>query len=385
MIRIALIGTGSIADAHLEAYTRFPDRCQVVALVNNTTEKAHRLKIKYKLDCQIMQDYRELLIRKEVDLVSICIPPQDHAAVTIDCLKAGKHVLLEKPMAMSLEECDRMIEAAEASGRILSVVAQNRYFDHIVKLKTTLDSGLVGKIAHAKVESHWWRGQNYYDLWWRGTWETEGGGCTLNHGVHHIDILQWMMGMPQTVQAVISNALHSNSEVEDISVALLSYSNGSIAQFTCSVNHHGEEQQIVFHGEKARVSAPWKIGASTQMENGFPKRNNELEKEIERYYNGLASLPFTGHSGQIDDILSSIERGSLAVMIDGHEGRKVIELVTAIYEAAIIAKPVQLPLTIDSPLYTREGILTHAPRFNKKLKSVASFGTNEITLGGNNV
>jgi UDP-N-acetyl-2-amino-2-deoxyglucuronate dehydrogenase len=367
VIRIALIGTGSIADAHLEAYRRFPDRCQVVALVNNTVEKANKLKMKYDLDCRIIQDYRELLKLDEVDLVSICIPPQQHAEVTIDCLHAGKHVLLEKPMAMSLEECDRMIEAAEESGRILSVVGQNRYFDPMMKLKTTLSSSLVGRIIHAKVESHWWRGQNYYDLWWRGTWETEGGGCTLNHGVHHMDILQWMMGMPETVQAVMSNALHPNSEVEDLSIAHLSYSNGSMAQITCSVNHHGEEQQIVFQAENARVSAPWKISASTQLENGFPERNTVLEQKIDEYYNELDSLPFTGHSGQIHDVLSNIENDSRDVMIDGNEGRNVIELVTAIYEAAITALPVQLPLTKESLLYTREGILAHAPRFNKKL------------------
>ncbi|CAH1202203.1 hypothetical protein PAECIP111891_02044 [Paenibacillus allorhizoplanae] len=91
--------------------------------------------------------------------------------------------------------------------------------------------------------------------------------------------------MPDTVQAVMSNGLHPNSEVEDLSVAHLSYSNGSMAQITCSVNHHGEEQQIVFHGEKARVSAPWKISASTQLENGFPESNTELEQKIDKSSN----------------------------------------------------------------------------------------------------
>jgi len=99
-------------------------------------------------------------------------------------------------MAASLEECDEMIEAARRSDRVVSVVAQNRFRTDMMKLKQVVDSGLAGKILHAQVDSYWWRGQTYYDLWWRGTWEREGGGCTLNHAVHHLDALQWMMGMP---------------------------------------------------------------------------------------------------------------------------------------------------------------------------------------------
>lgn len=382
MIRVALIGTGSIAHAHLEAYALFPERCKVVALVNNQEERARQLKEKFNLDCAIFTDYRVMLQEEKVDLVSICIPPKAHAPMAIDCLKAGKHVFVEKPMAMSLEECDQMIEAADESGRILSVVGQNRYFDPIWKLKKTLDSGMIGKVVHAQVDSHWWRGESYYDLWWRGTWETEGGGCTLNHGVHHMDMLQWMMGMPQTVQAVISNASHPNSEVEDISIAILSYPNGSLAQITSSVIHHGEEQRMVFQGQRASISAPWKVYASTALENGFPERNPELETEIQHYYENLESLPYNGHAGQIDDVMRAIENNSTDVLIDGREGRKIIELVMAIYESAITAKPVQLPLGKGSTFYTREGFMAGAPRFHQKKKAVASFSNNTITLGG---
>ncbi|MFB9276941.1 Gfo/Idh/MocA family protein [Cohnella cellulosilytica] len=368
MIRVAIVGTGSISTAHLDAYTRFADRCRVVALVNNQTETAERLKEKYRLDCRIYQDYKDLLEGDQVDLVSICTPPFLHASMSVDLLRAGIDVLVEKPMALSLEECDRMLAAASESGSLLSVVGQNRFLDASVKLKRTIESGLLGKVVHAQVDSFWWRGSNYYDVWWRGTWETEGGGCTLNHGVHHADMLQWMIGMPQSVVAVIGNAAHPNSEVEDISMAILSYADGSLAQLTSSVVHHGEERQIVIQGLDARASLPWKVHASRQSEQGFPlpEGNPELKREIEQFAAGLAPLAYTGHEGQIDDVLSAIETGSRKVGVDGYEGRKVIELVTAIYEASFTRRQVELPLTKDSLFYSREQIMSHSPRFHHK-------------------
>jgi predicted dehydrogenase len=381
MIHVAIIGTGNISKAHLDAYTSFPDRCKVVALVDIFEEKAFQLKEKYHLDCKIAKDYRELANSDEIDLVSICTPPYTHAQISVDFLRGGKHVLVEKPMAASLEECDLMMEAADRSKRILSVIGQNRFRDPIMKIKRLLDTGIVGKVVHAQVDSFWWRGYSYYDLWWRGTWEKEGGGCTLNHAVHHIDMLQWMMGMPEKVQAMMSNTLHDNAEVEDISVTLLSYPNGSLAQITSSVVHHGEEQQLIFQAERARISAPWKVYASTPKENGFPVRCSSLEEEIEKVYNNIPPLPHTGHSGQIDDVLKAIENGSLSVLIDGEQGRRTLELITAIYEAASTGKAVNLPLTKDSLFYSRDGLLKHATRFYEKKTFIENFSSGEITLG----
>ncbi|MDF2960792.1 MAG: oxidoreductase [Paenibacillus sp.] len=383
MIRVAVVGTGGISASHLEAYTSFPERCKVVCLCDIYPEKAEALKEKLGLDCEVVADSEAVAARTDIDLVSICTPPYTHAELSILFLNAGKHVLVEKPMASSLAECDRMIEAAEKSGKILSVIGQNRFRDPIMRLKKILDSGAIGKVVHAQVESYWWRGYVYYDLWWRGTWEKEGGGCTLNHAVHHIDMLQWMMGMPQKLQAVMSNTSHDNAEVEDLSVAVLSYDNGSLAQITSSVVHHGQEQQLIFQGEKARVSAPWKVFASVSKENGFPEKNNELEQQIETLYNRIPELPYSGHQGQINDVLTAIENNTLNVLIDGHEGRKTLELITAIYQAASTAQQVELPLKPDSPFYSREGIMANAPRFFEKKNSVTGFKKNDITLGGN--
>jgi UDP-N-acetyl-2-amino-2-deoxyglucuronate dehydrogenase len=238
-----------------------------------------------------------------------------------------------------------------------------------------------GSLLHAQVDSHWWRGHSYYDLWWRGTWGKEGGGCTLNHAVHHIDMLHWMMGMPNQIQAVMSNTAHDNAEVEDLSIAILSYPNGALAQITSSVVHHGEEQQVIFQGQKARVSAPWKVYASKSQENGFPIRNTALETEIEALANGLPSLQYTAHHGQIDNVLSALESGNNEVLVDGESGRKTLELITAIYQAAATKQSVELPLQPDSPFYTRAGIMANAPRFYEKRKSVEAFEANTITLG----
>lgn len=381
MIRAAVIGTGKISESHLQAYRSFGERCQVVALSDIYPDKCKELQEKFQLNCKIVSDYKILLDDPEIELVSICTPPYMHAEIAIAFLLAGKHVLVEKPMASSLEECDRMLEAARQSGRILSVISQNRFRDPTMRLKKVLESNLLGKVVHAQVESFWWRGYVYYDLWWRGTWEKEGGGCTLNHAVHHIDMFQWMMGMPEQIQAVMTNTSHDNAEVEDLSIAILSYPNGALAQITSSVVHHGQEQQLIFQTEKARVSAPWKVYASVSRENGFPIRNESLEAELEAYYTSLPGLQYTEHAGQIDDVLKAIENGHQDILVDGHEGRKTLELITAIYQASTTGVSVKLPLQPDSPFYTTEGILANAPRFYEKKNSLIGFANNEITLG----
>ena len=133
-----------------------------------------------------------------------------------------------------------MMEAAGKNSRILSPICQNRFKTPVQKVYRLLESGVCGKVNLVSVNSLWWRGADYYDLWWRGTWENEGGGCLISHAVHHVDLLQWMVGMPLRVTAVISNAAHENSECEDAAIGILEYP-GFLAQITASVVTHGEE------------------------------------------------------------------------------------------------------------------------------------------------
>lgn len=382
MLSVAILGAGAISDSHIQAYGKFKDRCRIVALADLYPEKAAAKAAHYGLSAAVFKDTAELINQAEFDVASVCLPPFEHAPATISLLQAGKHVLVEKPMATCLQECDAMIAAARSQGRLLSVVAQNRFKTPLMKLKRVLESGLAGKILHAQVDSFWWRGSRYYDLWWRGTWAKEGGGCTMNHAVHHIDLFQWMMGLPAELQAITANLNHENSEVEDFSSAILIYATGSIGQITASLVHHGEEQRLVFQGEHAKVTVPWQVQAAQQKENGFPEENVVRQREIQSFYDGLSALELEGHEGQIANLLNAIEHRE-PLLIDGDQGRRTLELITAIYQSGHLGLKVKLPLTPQDPFYTRAGILQQACHFHEKTRSIENFADNAITLGRN--
>ncbi len=368
MLKAAIVGTGNIAHSHARAFLEFKDRCAVTALADIVPEKAADFGRRLGLSAKAFESHRALLESEDIDLVTICTPPFTHAEIAGDFLRAGKHVIVEKPMAASLEECDRLVGLAAKCGKVFSPIAQNRFRTPTMRLKKTLESGLIGRILHAQVDSFWWRGRSYYDLWWRGTWEKEGGGCTLNHAVHHIDLLLWMKGMPESVSAVIANAAHDNAEVEDLSVAILKYADGSLAQITASVVHHGEEQQLVFQGTDARVSVPFRVTASLPKANGFGMPNTELEKRITDFHDGLPEVHHEAHAGQIDDALRAVETGSKP-MIGAEDGRNALQIISGIYASAATGRAVKLPLEPGDPFYTAAGMRAHAIHFHKKSAS----------------
>lgn len=380
MIRVAIVGTGNIANAHVGGYLQFPERCKIVALVDIVPEKAQAMKEKYGLDAEVFDDHLKILDREDIDLVDVCTPPYVHAQISINAMNSGKNVVCEKPMAASLEECDAMLQARDKNGVKLSIIAQNRFRKPIRDLKMLLDSGMAGPVRHAQVDSFWWRGHCYYDLWWRGTWEKEGGGCTLNHAVHHIDMLGWMMGLPEKVTSVLANTAHDNAEIEDLSVSILQYP-GALAQVTASVVHHGEEQQLIFQCDKARISVPFAVYASTSRPNGFPVRNEELEKEISDYNDSLEPCRYEGHTGQIENILTALETGGKPA-ITGCDGRRTIELITAIYKSGATHQTVKLPITADDPCYTAQGLMAQMPHFYEKKEALRGLGDENITVGG---
>lgn len=378
MLRIAIVGTGNISHAHIGAYLTFPERCKIVALVDILPEKAQKVKEQYHLDCDVYDDHQKLLPRTDIDLVDVCTPPYVHAQISINAMRSGKNVVCEKPMAASLDECDAMLRARDESGKLLSIIAQNRFRKPIRDLKALLDSGLAGKVRHAQINSYWWRGHCYYDLWWRGTWEKEGGGCTLNHAVHHIDMLGWMMGLPQRVTSILANTAHDNAEVEDLSCSILEYP-GALANLTASVVHHGEEQELVFQCEKAKIAAPFSVYASVSKPNGFPQRNEALEQEIAAFAENLPPVPYEGHTGQLDNVMTALEQHT-APAIGGEDGRRTIELITAVYKAGATRQTVDLPLSKDDPFYTSAGMMANMPHFSEKTTSAMDL-SGEITLG----
>lgn len=371
MRRIGIIGTGGIAEAHIRGYLAFPEECEITALADVIPGKAAEKAAAFDLSrASSFDDPLALIASGTVDLVSIATPPSTHAALAIAALDAGLDVLVEKPMAPSLEECDAMLAAQERSGRVLSVVAQNRFRDDHAALKEIVDSGLLGSISHVRVDSAWWRGLPYYDLWWRGTWEKEGGGCTLNHAIHHIDLLLWLLGRPTEITAMLANAQHDNAEVEDLSVAILRYDRG-LAQLTSSVVHHGEEQAIVIQGADAAVSQPFAVVAERSRPDGFPVPggNPEIAARIQRLVAERTPLAHLGHEGQINDLLGALRDGR-APLADGRDGRNAVEIVTAIYKAGFERQFVQLPLSASDPFYRAGQLVAEAPHFFEKSASL---------------
>ena len=373
MLTVGIIGTGNIARAHLAAYSAFPTEVRIVGLADIVPAKAEAAREENGLtEATVYDDAGTMLAAEQLDLVSIATPPGTHCALTVQALDAGVNVVVEKPMAPSLEECDRMLEAQRRSGKLLSVIAQNRFRDDMAQLKAVLESGKIGRIAHARIASEWWRGHSYYDLWWRGTWESEGGGCTLNHAIHHIDLTLWLLGRPQAVTAMMTNAAHDNAEVEDLSIAILQYER-ALAELTSSVVHHGEQQEIVVQGEHARISQPWRAVAETARPNGFPEAggNAELVAELDALAAQQTPLEHTGHTGQLGDVISALAEGR-APLVDGEDGKRAIELVTAIYAAAIERRTVDLPISPEDPYYRHGTLIDSAPHFFEKTTSVAS-------------
>ena len=379
MINVAIIGTGGISHAHIKAYLQFPDRCRIAALVDIIPGKAQRVKEQYGLDAEVYLDHHEIL-DKDIDLVDVCTPPFVHAEISINALRSGKNVVCEKPMAASLEECDAMLKARDESGKKLSIIAQNRFRLPVRNLKALLDSGMAGKVRQVTVNSLWFRGHSYYDLWWRGTWETEGGGCTLNHAVHHIDMLGWMMGTPEEVTSVLANTGHDNAEVEDLSVSVMEYP-GALATVTASVVSHGEDQALIFQCEKAKVAFPYSVYASQPQPNGFPlaEPDKAFEEKADAYLAALPPVPYEMHVGQLEDVLSALENDREPA-ITGEDGRRTIELICAIYKSGSMRTTVSLPIAKDDPFYTVDGIRANVPHFYQKTASVENL-EGELSFG----
>lgn len=382
MIKVAIIGTGGISGTHINAYHAFPDRCRVTAFVDPSLDVGKEKRREFgPRDARVYRTHEELLAHEDVDLVSVCSPPDTHERISVDCLSTGVNVLCEKPMAPSVAACDAILRAEAASGAVFGSIAQNRFRDDVARLKAAVDSGLLGQITHVQVDSAWWRGLPYYDMWWRGTWAREGGGPTLNHAVHHIDLLLWLLGAPTAVTAVLTNAAHENAEVEDLSVAVLRYER-ALATVTSSVVDHGERQRILVHGRAASVSLEGDVIAEISQPNGFPDPagNTELMDRLRTLMSDRAPLPHTGHLGQIDDMLSAIEEGRRPT-VDGRDGRLTIEVITTIYQAGIEHRTVDLPLPVGDPYYQSGAVAKRAPRFFAKSASVRR-QSGSITVSG---
>lgn len=379
MIRIGIVGAGAIAQVHIDGFLQFKELCSVVAVCDTFEDKAKSLIAEKQLEAVSYAEVQTMIEKAQLDAISICLPPSVHAKVAIQALNAGCHVLVEKPMACSLEECDQMVAAAKANNKLLCVISQNRWKSQLVNIKRIMDEGLLGKVVHASFDSLWWRGGVYYDLWWRGTWEQEAGGVFTSHSVHYLDLMQKLFGMPKRVQGFITNVNHDNSECEDLGFAVFTYDD-KVINFTSSLVSHGEKQSIIIDGEKASITLPFSVSAYSSLPNGFPEPNKALEEAIQKRYEELPALEREGHPAQLLNFLNAIE-GKEELALDGSVGRQTIELIHAVYKSAVEGVSVELPLSPSDPFYTKQGLAGRMPRFHTKGKSVDNFTTSKITLG----
>ena len=264
--------------------------------------------------------------------------------------------------------------------RTLGLIFQNRYYTSVQRAKKMLDDGAFGKILSIDVTSHWFRGVNYHNLYWRGTWESEGGGTLTAQGIHQVDMLLWLMGgQAQNVNALMRNMRHTNCEAEDMGFAFITFPS-ALASFSVSLNDMNEYQGFRIQCEKASITLPeWSVHVSKPQPNGYPERDEAEEKKLQEIYDSIPPLEKEGHDGAFSRFIDALEEGRKPE-VDGLDGRRATEFVDAFYLSAATEKAVSFPLDKDSPVYTKEGLVKTMPKyFSKTVSTEAQSGS--ISLG----
>jgi predicted dehydrogenase len=345
-IGFGVIGCGVIAPWHIKGILNSKGM-KLVAVSDNVQEKAKKLGEEYKVDWYT--DYQKMLERKDLDVVSLCTPSSLHPEQAIASARAGKHILTEKPMAITLEAADEMIKVCKEEKVKLGGVFQRRVTEPFRKVKKDLEQGELGRIIMGDIYMKYYRSQEYYDSGdWRGSWEFDGGGCLMNQGIHIIDLLQWYMGPVDTVYGY-AETLTRRIEVEDTAAAVLKFKNGAIgviegatSVYPPTLAHrieiHGDKGTIMIEGEGIRK---WSI----MGENGeeVDKAKGEEEEGIGKAITSPTDIGMEGHRRLITDMAEAI-RDDREPLIPGEEARKALEIILAIYKSARTGKPIKLPL-----------------------------------------
>lgn len=336
-LRFGLIGCGRVAPRHAESVTQAPD-ATLVAVADVRASRAERFAKEYR--AAPYTDYRRLLERPDIDVVSICTPSGLHADMAIAAMQAGKHVVVEKPMALSLADADRMLQAAAETGRKLCVVLQNRYNPPMQDLRRVVDSGRLGRLLLGSATVRWYRPQEYYEDEWHGTWAMDGGAL-MNQSIHHIDALQWLMGAPASVFAYTATLAH-RMEAEDVGVAVIRFRSGALGTVEGSTITYPEnlEGSVAVFGERGSL----KVGGTALNRKTIWKIEGELEHEKElltRDQLDPASVYGTSHSAVIADMIAAV-REDRPPKTNGLEARRSVALVLAIYESARTGRPVDM-------------------------------------------
>ncbi len=350
-MNIGIIGAGGIAEAHLYAYSRIPERATVVALADVDTERAKNLAAKFGLQADVVSDYRQLLDRDDVQAASVCTPPFVHAEISVACLRAGRHVLCEKPVAATLAELDTIEAAQKESGSVFSGVFQWRFGRGAKQVRWLIDNGKFGSLHLGLAETLWFRDHPYYDdVAWRGTWAQEAGGVTVSQAIHALDCLLWFLGEPVSVYAQ-AGAFRAKIEADDTAVAVIRFASGAIGQITSTVNvRHKESTRIELFGSD--LSATGGGEAYDTTKDLFALNGPGAEMLASEADAAIGKAPSMLHRGVVGDFLDAIEKGR-PPLADISACRTALQTTAAIYKSAMTGEAVRLPITPDDPWYSQ--------------------------------
>jgi UDP-N-acetyl-2-amino-2-deoxyglucuronate dehydrogenase len=339
--RVGIVGCGRISRFHFDALSKV-DGFEISAVCDSIPDRAHQAAA--ELGVTGFTSLQAMLQSDSCDVVTLCTPSGLHAQQGVLAARAGKHVVSEKPMAVSLAQADSLVSACDDAGVQLFVVKQNRLNPPIQFLKRAVDKGRFGRIYLANVTVRWQRPQEYYDAEsWRGTWEFDGGAF-MNQASHYVDLIQWLMGSVESVIAKTATQLR-RIETEDSGVAVLKFRSGSLGVIEVNVLTYPKnyEGSITIMGERGTV----KIGGTSvnKVEHWAFSDYDDDDKLVEggAANTNPSSVYGFGHVGYYENVLAAL-RGVAAPGTDGRAGRKSLELILAIYEAAKRGTEVSVPL-----------------------------------------
>lgn len=349
-----IIGCGMIAEFHTRAIAELPN-ARVVAAYSRKLENTAKIAALADSDCQTFDDLDRMLALPEIDVVCVCTPSGAHLDPAVRAARAGKHVVVEKPLEITLPRCDAIIRECEAAGTRLCTIFPSRFSPANQQLKAAINQGRFGRLTLGDTYVKWWRTQDYYDSGgWRGTWDLDGGGALMNQAIHNVDLLQWLMGDVVAIQAFTDTLAHQRIEVEDTAVAALRFANGALGVIEAATSAFpGLLKRTEIHGDQgsARVEQDditlWTFRESQPGDAMIQEALNRPSG-----FSAGASDPrgitHLGHRDQLADLLNAIDRGGIPA-IDGREGRKSVEIIRAIYQSARTGRQVSLPYLDDAP------------------------------------
>jgi len=345
-MKYALIGCGRIAPNHLEAAIN--NNLNIVGICDIEREKMDELLEKVGKEKDSYNKYTDYLTMLEIEkpeLVAIATESGEHARIALDCLDFGVNLIIEKPIALSLEDADKIIEKSKEKGLVVCANHQNRFNKSIQKIRESLENGDFGKLLYGTAHIRWNRGKDYYtQAPWRGTW-AQDGGALMNQCIHNIDLLRWMMGDEIIeVCAYTDNLNHDYIEAEDLGIAIVKFKNGSygIIEGTTDIYPKNLEETLYLFGQKGTVKAG---GKSVNILEEWIFENKEEESNVikEKYSEIPKNIYGFGHTPLYENVISAIKNNEKP-LVDAEAGKRALELVLAIYKSASEGRPVKLPL-----------------------------------------